>query len=85
MIPLIVLKCMVAAKMNWSTINPGLSFGNIGGCGGQVPGLVTIFEFTAIFCIEPGAGINGIGNGLICAPVQYALTPLPNSLTNENG
>ena len=56
----------------------------IGGYIGHVPTLVTIFEFTIRFCIEPGAGISGIGNGFIDAPAQYAFTPLPNSFTNEN-
>ena len=34
-----------------------------------------------MFCIEPGAGIGGIGNGFKVAPVQYPFTAFPNSLS----
>ena len=82
-IPPTLNKCTVAAKINILTIITCFLAGFNGGYIGQVPGLLAIFELTTIFCIVPGAGINGIGNGFICAPIQYALTPLPNSFTNE--
>ena len=40
-----------------------------------------MFCDTTIFCIEPGAGIGGIGNGFKVAPVQYPFTAFPNSLS----
>ena len=45
-----------------------------------------MFCDTTIFCIAPGAGIGGIGNGFIVAPAQYALKALPKFLINgDNG
>ena len=53
----------------------------MGGCGVQIPGVTTELEFTIIFCIEPGAGIIGIGKLFITAPVQYEITAGPNKFT----
>ena len=52
------------------------------GTDGHLPGFVTIPEFKIKFCIEPGAGIGYIGNGIIVAPVQYPSTALPASAKN---
>ena len=48
-IPPTVVKCIVAAIINWSTIIPVLFVGGIGAFGVQTPGVVTLFEFTNIF------------------------------------
>ena len=49
--------------------------GVIAGKTGYFPGDVTVLDTTTIFCIDPGAGISGIGNGCIIAPLQYDIIP----------
>ena len=56
---------MIDANINWSINISVVRAGNIGGNLGQLPGFTTMLETTYILLIEPGAGINGIGNGVI--------------------
>lgn len=57
-----VERCVVAAKIKESINKVEVLVGGIGGIMGQTPGFTTVFVIVDIFCIEPGAGINGIGN-----------------------
>lgn len=83
-IPLIVVKCKVAYVTNNDNKMDGSLFGGTGGTAGHVPGFSTEFEVTETFETEPAAGIAGIGNGDMVAPVQYTITPFPNSVIRLN-
>jgi len=69
-IPWTVDKCVVANNIKVSINVSVEGTGGIGGAGDHVPGIVTLLLTTAIFWIEPAAGITGIGNGCNTAPVQ---------------
>ena len=52
------------------------------GIGDHAPGDKTIPNVVVIFFIEPGDGIIGGGNNIICPPVQYDITAGPTTSNN---